>query len=209
MLAIAPVSRRSMALLPQVLPRRLIRRTGSGYQLPECRRMIHPLQVHQLVNEHVIADPVRHLQEPPVQADVPARRTRSPTPALIPDADARHRDAVTRRQLQQPRRELAPRPRAQLARFARPAFPRWIPAPSTTTRASCLSIHARSRSAKAFASRLEPQRGIVTRTVPSGRTRIRYRRARECRTKSGSIIRQPARAQSGATDRRRQQGRRR
>ncbi len=85
--------------------------------LPECRRVIHPLQVHQLVDEHVIADPVRHLQEPPVQADVPARRTRSPTRALIPDTDARHRDTVTRRQLQQPCRELEPRPRAQLARF--------------------------------------------------------------------------------------------
>ena len=45
---------------------------------PELRRVIHALEVHQLVDHHVVAHEVRHRHQPPVQADVAAARARSP-----------------------------------------------------------------------------------------------------------------------------------
>ena len=71
--------------------------------------MIHALQVHQLVDHHVVAHPVRHLHETPVQADVTVSRARSPSPPLIADADARHGQAVHRGQREQAFGQLASR----------------------------------------------------------------------------------------------------
>jgi hypothetical protein len=51
--------------------------------------MIEASQVRELVNEHVVAHPGRHHHEPPVQADIAASPTRSPTAALVSDTDAR------------------------------------------------------------------------------------------------------------------------
>lgn len=46
--------------------------------------------MHQLVNQHVIADRVWHQDKPPVQTDVTGRRAGSPSRPLIAYADARH-----------------------------------------------------------------------------------------------------------------------
>ena len=51
-------------------PRVLVAGTGSGHQLPEFRRVIHPLQVHQFVDQHVIPHALRHRHQPPVETDV-------------------------------------------------------------------------------------------------------------------------------------------
>ena len=127
------------------------------------------LQVHQLVDQHVVADGVRHLHQPPVQADVAVARTRSPAPALIADADARDGQAVLRGQLQQPAAAArASRGCAQARRSI--SFGIGVAALGARGRCAgaarrcCFSIHACSRSANAAASRFDPQRGTVTRT---------------------------------------------
>lgn len=65
-------------------------------QAPEMARMIEPPQMHQLVNQHVVAHAVGHQYESPVEADVTRRGTGAPTRALIPYADARHTQAMVR-----------------------------------------------------------------------------------------------------------------
>ena len=47
----------------------LVVRTRGGDERPEFRRVIEAFQVHQLVDEDVIAHPVGHRHEPPVQTD--------------------------------------------------------------------------------------------------------------------------------------------
>ena len=69
--------------------------------------MVHSPQVHQLVNEHVLADEVRHQQEPPVQADVTVATTGAPTRALVADTDTRHGETMLRGQRQQTCRQFA------------------------------------------------------------------------------------------------------
>ena len=59
--------------LPEKAPGGLVIRTGERDELPELRRVIHSLQMHQLVNHDVVADPIRHPDEPPVETDVPVR----------------------------------------------------------------------------------------------------------------------------------------
>ena len=114
-------------------------------------------------------------------------RTRSPAPALIADADARHGQRVSSGELQQPAPAARASPGSLSSRSisvgigSRAAAARW-----PATRARCFSIHACSLSANAAASRFDPHRGTVMRTRPSSSTRIRYRRARGCRTKTGS-----------------------
>lgn len=55
--------------------------------------MIEPLEVHELVNDDVVANPSRHHDQPPVQADVPVATAGSPARALIPNADPTDREA--------------------------------------------------------------------------------------------------------------------
>src|SRR5262245_11112366 len=62
---------------------------------------------------------------------------------------------------------------------------------SRSARRRCFSIHARSRSTNAAASLFDPQRGIVTRTVPSASTRMTYRRARGCRANTMPAVVSP------------------
>jgi hypothetical protein len=100
-------TRPEVAAVAQPLARALIVRTRSLYELPEFRRVIEPLQVHQLVDHHVVAHPRGHPHQTPVQADVTAPRARTPPPALIPDADPRHREAVRQSQVKQTFRKLA------------------------------------------------------------------------------------------------------
>ena len=52
--------------------------------------MVEPPQMHQLVNQHLVADGIRHQHEPPVQTDMTGRRAGSPSRPLIAYADARH-----------------------------------------------------------------------------------------------------------------------
>ena len=60
------VWRRVAELAPQVA----IVRARLRHQLPELRRVIEALEVHQLVNEDVVAYRRGHLHETPVETDV-------------------------------------------------------------------------------------------------------------------------------------------
>src|SRR5207245_4789954 len=93
--------------------------TRLRHELPALQRMIHAPGMHQLVDQHVVANRWWHRHEPPVHTDVPAARTRSPAPALIPDADAGHGQAVRGSELEQPRRKLAPGLRHLREKFRR------------------------------------------------------------------------------------------
>lgn len=83
-------------------------------EAPEMARVIEPPQMHQLVNQHVIAHTVGHQNESPVQADMTRRGTGAPPGALIPYADARHVQSVMRCKPQQMLRQLARRAAPQL-----------------------------------------------------------------------------------------------
>ena len=116
----------------------------------------------------------------------PARRAGSPTRPLISDAHAGHTSDRDRFASSSNRsgsscfaRDRSARcsARRQLVPAARPAR---LPIAPAAFRSS-----ARCCSANATASRFDPQRGMVTRTVPSPRTRTTYRRARGWRTNSG------------------------
>ena len=73
---------------------------------PEVPRVVEPPQVHQLMNQHIIADMVGHQHESPIQADVTRGRTRAPARSLIPNADARDVEAVVPGKAQQALRKL-------------------------------------------------------------------------------------------------------
>ena len=76
---------------------------------PEVARVIEPPQMHQLVNQHVIAHRVGHQYKTPVETDVAGWRARSPTRPLIPYADARHCQTMMRGEAAQLLRQLAGR----------------------------------------------------------------------------------------------------
>jgi len=75
--------------------------------------MIEAFQVHQLVNQHVIAHRRRHQDESPIERNVAVTATRSPARALIADADPRHGQPVLSGNLHQPQWQLRPRPLTQ------------------------------------------------------------------------------------------------
>jgi len=75
--------------------------------------MIESFQVHQLVNQHVIADGGRHQDEPPVQRNVAVAATGAPPGSLIADAHPGDRQSMLRRHLEQPRWQLDARALAQ------------------------------------------------------------------------------------------------
>ena len=81
--------------------------TGCGNQPPVRWRVIEPLEVHQLVNHHVILHPGRHGDETPIEAHVPVAPTGSPSRPLITNADARHGQTVQISQLAQPLRKVS------------------------------------------------------------------------------------------------------
>ena len=64
--------------------------------------MIEALQVHQLMDQHVIANRRRHQDKPPVQRDLAVAATGSPSRALITDAHAGLGQAVFSSDLQLP-----------------------------------------------------------------------------------------------------------
>src|SRR4030095_2370694 len=75
--------------------------------------MVHALQVHELVDHHIVSDLRRHLNEAPVQTDVTVRRARSPAPPLIAYRHPGYTQPVLGCQFEQPRRQLECGPRAQ------------------------------------------------------------------------------------------------
>jgi len=79
-----------------------------GDETPVGRRMVHPAKVHQLVDQHVIPNRLRHQHQPPVQADVAVTPARTPPRALITNTDAADREPVACRQFEQPLGQLAP-----------------------------------------------------------------------------------------------------
>ena len=77
-----------VSVLAQPLARVSIVGARMGDQPPEMTGVIEPPQVHELVNQYVVAHAVGHQHESPIQADVSRRRARSPARPLIPYTDA-------------------------------------------------------------------------------------------------------------------------
>ena len=96
-----------MPIPAQPLPRLVIIRTCMRDQTPEMARVIEPTQVHQLVNQHVVAHAVGHQYQTPVQADMTRWRARSPARPLVTYAHTRHLQPVMCSQLHQARRQIA------------------------------------------------------------------------------------------------------
>src|SRR5262245_40501470 len=67
---IARSSRQSPPVRTQPPPRGLIVRVRLAHEFPVFRRVVEPAKVHQLVDEHIVPYPRRHLDESPVQTDV-------------------------------------------------------------------------------------------------------------------------------------------
>ena len=89
-------------------------RTHVFDKTPETPRMILFLQVHQLVQNDVVADRRRHLNEPIVQSDSSGLRARSPTRSLVANGKTRDDEAVFSREFIQARANFFPRERAQI-----------------------------------------------------------------------------------------------
>jgi len=68
--------------------------------------MVEPPQVHELVDDDVVAHPGGHHDQSPVQTDMALTAAGSPPGTLIPDTDTADLQAMLRRQLVQPRRQL-------------------------------------------------------------------------------------------------------
>ena len=74
--------------------------------------------MHQLVNEDVVANPLGHQHEAPVQTDVPVAAARTPSAPLIAYAHACDGKTVLRRKLHQPLRKYTLRNSPETKRFA-------------------------------------------------------------------------------------------
>ena len=96
-----------MSILAQPTAGRLVTRAGVRDETPEMARVIETPQMHEFMNQHVIANRVRHQYEPPIEADVTRRRAGSPPRTLIAYADARDMESVMLSQAPQVRGELA------------------------------------------------------------------------------------------------------
>ena len=83
-------------------------------EAPEPPRVVALPQVHQFVDQDVLADLGRHEQQAEVQRDVPARRARSPARALVANRNARDDEAVPLGEREKLRRQFDRGPGAQL-----------------------------------------------------------------------------------------------
>ncbi len=110
----ALVSFEQVTVLAQPSARLLVAGTRMSDEAPEVAGMIEASQMHQLVNQHVVANRVGHQDETPVEGDVACRRAGPPARALIPYTDARHRQAVMVRQATQAIGKLLRCPSAEL-----------------------------------------------------------------------------------------------
>ncbi len=95
-----------MPVVAKPTARVLIARTRVRDKPPEVARVIELAQMHQLVNQDVLAHTLGHHDETPIQTDVAGTRARSPARPLIPYADTRHLKAVMLGQAQQLRGQL-------------------------------------------------------------------------------------------------------
>ena len=93
---------------PQPVAGGLVLWTRLGDKTPVCPGVIHPPQVHQLMNQYVIAHEGWHQEQPPVQADVTVAAAGTPPRVLITHADSRHRESMQGGKLQQACWQLAP-----------------------------------------------------------------------------------------------------
>lgn len=96
------------AVSPQPVARLSVVGTCGSHQSPVRRRMVHPAQVHQLVDQDVIAHRRRHQHQSPVQTDMAITSAGAPPRALIADGDASNREPVARCQFEQPCGQLLP-----------------------------------------------------------------------------------------------------
>src|SRR5687767_13321946 len=68
--------------------------------------MVGLLDVHQLVQDDVVAHGSRHLHQPPVEGDGAARRATAPPRSLIANRHAADDETVLKRQITASRRQL-------------------------------------------------------------------------------------------------------
>jgi hypothetical protein len=82
--------------------------SGAGRcdQSPVCRRVIEPLEVHQLMNHDVVPHPMWHRNEAPIEAHVSVAPAGSPPCPLIANTDTGHRQIVRVGQVPQPLRQF-------------------------------------------------------------------------------------------------------
>ena len=151
--------------MTQPLPRLPVARTGRGDQLPERRRMIEPPQVHQLMNQHVVAAPPAASGRDASSTKCARRGRRSPIACADCGCSPRRPSVPAR-----PRSRAAARAARRALARAAPAVPR-TPNADGVSRARCRATQSMWRCTNASASRFDPPRGIVTRTRPSCSTR--------------------------------------
>ena len=96
-----------VSILAQPLTGILVAGTRMRDEAPEMAGVIETTEVHQFVNQHILADRVGHQYEPPIQANEAGRRAGAPSRALIAYADARHMKSMMLGEAQQLRRQLA------------------------------------------------------------------------------------------------------
>ena len=82
---------------------------------PESRRMVHLPEMHQFVENDVIAHERRRLDEPPVERDRSAPGTRTPARALIAHGHAAHGQLKTGREFHHAQRQFPLRQPAQMS----------------------------------------------------------------------------------------------
>ena len=134
--------------------------------------MIEALQVHQLMDQHVVANRWRHQNEPPVQRDLAVTATGSPSRALITDAHAGHGQTLFSSDLQQACWQLCARARAKrhalLGAEHRWYEPRPLPCdPVDVTLHECVGLALRSaaRDRHAYAPVMIDAQEIPSRTA--------------------------------------------
>src|SRR6516165_1313048 len=88
-IARATLERQCRAVLPQPAGVFTMWRPPPLEQLPEARRVVHDLEVADLVPDDVVENRGRRKQQPPVEAHRPVARTARPAGALRADRQAR------------------------------------------------------------------------------------------------------------------------
>jgi hypothetical protein len=86
---------------------------GRRDQSPVRRRVIEPLEVHQLMNHDVVPHPMWHRDEAPIKAHVSVAPAGSPPGPLISDTDTDHGQTVRVGEVPQPLREFRLRVRPE------------------------------------------------------------------------------------------------
>ena len=85
------------------------------HQPPKPLGMVVLTGMRQLMEDDIIPDCVRHLNQPPVERDGSSSRTRAPAGPLIADGDAIDCQGVLSSQRQRTRRQLFGRQLAEMA----------------------------------------------------------------------------------------------